>query len=223
MKDTESLLVKPNMADYDAARAAFTWDKAREAMAGLPDGRGLNIAYEAVDRHAAGERAGKEALRFVRADGSVRSLSYAELAAETNAFASVLRALGVGRDDRVFSLLGRSPELYVAVLGTFKNASVFCPLFSAFGPEPVRQRLHLGSGSVLVTTRALYRKKVAPIRDSLPGLRFVLLTDADGNPDPGTLDLAELTTSAPAYQGIASTRPEDMALLHFTSGRRARA
>lgn len=217
-KETGSLRVKPNLADYEAGRAAFTWDEARQALAGLPDGRGLNIAYEAVDRHAAGVRSGREALRFVRADGSTRSLSYADLAGHTSRFASVLRALGIGRGDRVFSLLGRSPELYIAVLGTFKNASVFCPLFSAFGPEPVRQRLHLGTGRVLVTTRALYRKKVAPIRDSLPELRFVLLVDAEGDPEPGTLDLAGLLQSAPADQAIAATQPEDMALLHFTSG-----
>ncbi|MGX1161278.1 acetyl-CoA synthetase [Pseudarthrobacter sp. SLBN-100] len=161
---------------------------------------------------------GKEALRFVRANGSIRSLSYAELAMHTSRFASVLRGLGIGRGDRVFSLLGRSPELYIAVLGTFKNASVFCPLFSAFGPEPVKQRLHLGAGRVLVTTRALYRKKVAPIRDSLPALRFVLLVDAGGNPEPDTLDLAGLLQSAPPDQAIAATQPEDMALLHFTSG-----
>ena len=174
-KEAGSLRVKPNLADYEAGRAAFTWDEARQALAGLPDGRGLNIAYEAVDRHAAGVGSGREALRFVRADGSTRSLSYADLATHSSRFASVLRDLGIGRGDRVFSLLGRCPELYIAVLGTFKNASVFCPLFSAFGPEPVRQRLHLGTGRVLVTTRALYRKKVAPIRDSLPDLRLVLL------------------------------------------------
>lgn len=217
-KDTGSLRVKPNLADYEAERAAFTWDGVRRALAGLPGSGGLNIAYEAVDRHAAGHLAGTEALRFVRADGSIRSLTYAGLAGDTDTFASVLRTLGIGRGDRVFSLLGRSPELYTAVLGTFKNASVFCPLFSAFGPEPVRQRLYLGSGRALITTRALYRKKVAPIRDSLPELRFVLLVDAEGNPEPGTLDLAELLQAAPPDQPIAATQPEDMALLHFTSG-----
>ncbi|MBU8865868.1 acetate--CoA ligase [Paenarthrobacter aromaticivorans] len=208
----------PNLADYEGVRKSFRWDEARRALSGLPGSRGLNIAYEAVDRHAAGSRAGREALRFIRADGSTRSLSYAELALQTGRFAAVLRDLGVGRGDRVFSLLGRSPELYVAVLGTFKNASVFCPLFSAFGPEPVRQRLHLGAGRVLVTTRALYRKKVAPIRDTLPDLRFILLADADGNPEPDTLDLAALLAQAPPDQDIVATQPEDMALLHFTSG-----
>ena len=66
----------------------------------------------------------------------------------------------------MFSLLGRVPELYIAVLGTLKNTSVFCPLFSAFGPEPIRQRLERGDGRVLVTTPALYRRKMAA---SAPG------------------------------------------------------
>ncbi|MDV8147389.1 acetate--CoA ligase [Arthrobacter sp. B10-11] len=215
-KDIRGLAIRPNMVDYDASRASFSWDEARRQLSGMPGG-GVNIAYEAVDRHAAGERAGHEALRFIRADGSARSLTYAELAEQTGRFAGVLHGLGIGRGERVFSLMGRSPELYVAVLGTLKNASVFCPLFSAFGPEPVRQRLHLGSGRALVTTRALYRRKVAPMRDQLPELEHVLLIDAEGKPDPGTLDLAELMRDT-RPRDTASTRAEEMALLHFTSG-----
>ena len=217
-KDPGTFAVTPNLLDYEQTCATFSWDAARRDLSGLPGGRGVNIAYEAVDRHAVGPRADREALRFIRADGTTRSLSYAELAEQTSRFASVLRELGIGREERVFSLLGRMPELYVALLGTLKNASVFCPLFSAFGPEPVRQRLQLGSGRVVVTTRALYRKKIAPIRAELPDLLHVLLVDADGAPEPDTLDLAALMRAAPPYGEIAATQPEDMALLHFTSG-----
>lgn len=217
-KDVAALRVRPNMLDYDAARRDFSWERARQALAGLPGGRGVNIAYEAVDRHVAEGRGAKEALRFVMADGGTKSLSYGDLADGSARFAAVLRTLEVGRGERVFSLLGRSPDLYTAVLGTFKNGCVFCPLFSAFGPEPVRQRLHLGAGRVLVTTRALYRKKVAPLRDTLPELRHVLLVDANGTPEPGTLDLAELLAQVDPSGEIAATQPEDMALLHFTSG-----
>ncbi|MFF2344826.1 acetate--CoA ligase [Pseudarthrobacter sp. NPDC058119] len=217
-KDVAALRVQPNMPDYDAARRDFSWEQARQALAGLPGGRGVNIAYEAVDRHVAEGRGAKEALRFVMADGGTKSLSYGNLADGSARFAAVLRTLEVGRGERVFSLLGRSPDLYTAVLGTFKNGSVFCPLFSAFGPEPVRQRLHLGAGRVLVTTKALYRRKVAPVRDTLPELRHVLLVDAGGSPEPGTLDLAALLAKADPIGGTAATQPEDMALLHFTSG-----
>ena len=215
VKDPAAAAVPPNLADYDAIRATFTWDVARRALEGLPGG-GLNIAHEAVDRHANGPHRDHEALRFVRADGSTRSYSYADLADRAARFAGVLRDLGVGRGDRVFSLLGRGPELYVAVLGALRHGSVFCPLFSAFGPEPVRQRLHLGAGRVLLTTRAYYRKKVAPVRDRLPALEHVLLVD--GPAEPGTLDLAALMAAAEPETAIAHTGPEDVALLHFTSG-----
>src|SRR5688572_11551480 len=133
--------VVPNVVDYEAARSEFTWDDARRPLDGLPDGRGLNIAHEAVDRHAAGPHADRLALRWLGRDGSVTDATYAELAARTNRVANALRQLGVGKGDRVFTLLGRIPELYLTALGTLKNTSVLCPLFSAFGPEPIFQRL----------------------------------------------------------------------------------
>ena len=207
----------PNLADYDAERAAFTWGMARAALDGLPGG-GLNIAHEAVGRHAEGPLGDREALRFVSGGEAVRTLTYAALSEAVSRFAGALRLLGVGRGERVFTLAGRTPELYASVLGTLKAGSVFCPLFSAFGPEPVRQRLELGGARVLVTTRAQYRKKIAALRESLPELRHVLLIDADGEPEPATLDLAELMRSAEPLDEPAPTRPEDPALLHFTSG-----
>ena len=43
---------EPNLVDYESACRHFSWDVARAELDGLPEGRGLNIAYEAVDRHA---------------------------------------------------------------------------------------------------------------------------------------------------------------------------
>ena len=209
--------VVPNIVDYDGARALFTWEKARQALDGLPGNRGLNIAHEAVDRHAGGGRRDRVALRWVARAGSRVEATYGELAARTNRFANVLRGLGVGKGDRVFTLLGRTPELYITVLGTLKNTSVFCPLVSAFGPEPIRQRLALGDARVLVTTPALYRRKVAPIRAALPGLEQVVLVGRSGETE-GTLDFDELMSGAAEAFEIPPTDPEDIALLHFTSG-----
>jgi acetyl-CoA synthetase len=111
------------------------------------------------------------------------------------------------------------PELYIGVLGTLKRRAVACTLFSAFGPEPVRQRLELGDGRVLVTTRVAYRQKVAEARERLPMLEHVLVVDCgDRPPEPGTLDLAALMDAASDDYEIGPTEPEDMALLHFTSG-----
>jgi acetyl-CoA synthetase len=136
--------VTPHIVDLADARARFTWDDARASLDGLPGGRGLNIAHEAVDRHAASDRRDRVAVRWIRRDGRVEASTYRELRASTNRFAHVLEQLGVGPGERVFTLLGRVPALHVAVLGTLKHRSVVCPLFPAFGPEPVRQRLALG-------------------------------------------------------------------------------
>ncbi|WNZ06595.1 acetate--CoA ligase [Streptomyces sp. 11x1] len=210
-------VVLPRLIDYDRARSAFTWSQARMALSGLPGG-GLNIAHEAVDRHAASDRADEAALRCVARDGSVSTVTYWELARRTARFANVLRSLGVGRGERVFTLLGRCPELYTVVLGTLKNTSVLCPLFSAFGPDPVAQRLGLGDARVLVTTADLYRRKVAERRAALPGLEHVILVGPDAEELPGTLSFGGLTAAAPDRFTIPPTSPEDMALLHFTSG-----
>jgi acetyl-CoA synthetase len=205
-----------NLADYDRAVREFSWEKARAELNGLPSGRGLNICHEAVDRHAAGPRATATALRCIARDGAVTEVSYASLRAETSRFANLLQSLGVGKGDRVFSLLGRVPELYVAALGTLKNTSVFSPLFPAFGPEPIRERLSLGDAKVLVTSPQLYERRIAPIRESLPGLEHVLV--AGGPPDPQTIALdAALAACSDEFE-IPPTDPQDMALLHFTSG-----
>ena len=209
----------PNMPDYEEARRTFSWEAARADLDGLPGG-GLNIAHEAVDRHALGDRAHQVALRWLGRAGDRREIDYAELSQLTSRFANVLHGLGIGRGERVFALAGRIPELYVAALGTLKAGSVFCPLFSAFGPEPVRQRLVLGDGAALVTTPALYRRKVAPVRAELSALRHVLLV---GDPAEiatidGALDLRALMAAAAGRFETAATGPDDMALLHFTSG-----
>ncbi len=212
--------VAPNLIDYDQACAEFSWEGARRELDGLPGGRGLNIAHEAIDRHAWGANRERLAIRFISRRGEVRDFTYAGLRALTNRFANVLRNLGIGKGERVFLLSGRIPELYLSALGTLKNGSVFCPLFSAFGPEPIRQRLTIGDGRVLVTTASLYKRKVAEIRASLPALKHVVLigTPEEVRANPGTLDFHALMRSASEEFEIPPTAPEDLALLHFTSG-----
>jgi acetyl-CoA synthetase len=83
----------------------------------------------------------------------------------------------------------------------------------------VAQRLLLGKGRVLVTTESLYRRKVAPVRDRLTDLRHVLVVRESAEPVPeGTVDLAELMAASSDDYEIGPTDPEDLALLHFTSG-----
>ncbi len=218
-KTARDLRVQPHLADYAAECQRFRWDAERDRMGGLPGG-GINMAFEAVDRHAQGARRAQVALRFVGRNVPALDLSYAELSLRCNRFANVLQTLGVGKGDRLFVLAGRIPELYIAVLGALKNGTVVTPMFSAFGPEPIATRITLGAGAVLVTTDVLYRKKIRAMRAQMPTLRHVLLVAEDGGPthEPDTLDLAALLRAATDDFTAVATGPEDPALLHFTSG-----
>ena len=206
-----------NFTNYDECARTFSWSQARALLEGLA-GDGLNIAHEAVDRHVKAGRGEKLALRWIGRDDSIRDFTYAALGAAANRFANVLAQRGVGKGDRVFSLLGRVPELYIAALGTLKNGSVFSPLFSAFGPEPIKARMTIGDARALITTEAFYRRKVEPWRKELVGLKHVFLIECSASPPPDTIDLAATLAQASESFETVRTTPEDMALLHFTSG-----
>ncbi|MGE5625549.1 MAG: acetate--CoA ligase [Bacillota bacterium] len=210
--------VKPNLSDYAHARQVFSWERARAELGGLPGG-GLNMGHAAVDRHAEGTNGNKRAIRFLRKDGRREDYTYTDLKQASDRFMAALRAAGIGKGDRVFALSGRTPEFYIAALGTLKNGSIFCPLFSAFGPEPIRTRLERGGAKLLLTSAALYRRKVQDIRAALPELQQVVLTQAGGAAaPPGARTWDDFMASGSTIAEITPTQPEDMALLHFTSG-----
>lgn len=217
-KNTASMAVQPNLLDYAQTRAAFSWENVRRELSGLPDGNGLNIAHEAVDRHAAGPLGERVAVRCLGKDGTVTDLTYGTLKERSNRFAQLLGRLGMTRGERVFWLAGRIPALYPVFFGTLKNRNVFCPLYSAFGPEPIFQRLERGNARVLVTTERLYQKKVAGLLPRLPELCTVLLIDREQNLDARVLSLPQLMAQSSGAFTIPPTDPEDMAVLHFTSG-----
>jgi len=218
-KKPADLRIAPNWRDSDGARAAFSWPAEAAGLTGLPDG-GLNLAFEAVDRHAAGPRREHLALRILERGGGLREVSYAELGRLTSRFANVLSGLGVRPGARLFVLCNRGLELYLGVLGGLKCGCVVSPLFSAFGPEPLETRLRLGEGSVLLTSATLYRRKVAALRERLPLLEHVLVYDEGGGPTElaGTHDLRALLDAAADEFAVAPTDADSPSLLHFTSG-----
>ncbi|MBM9605285.1 acetate--CoA ligase [Desulfopila inferna] len=217
-KKPHSFTKPPNLSDYASTVASFSWDTIRAEFQGLPESRGFNIAHEAVDRHAGGDLGDHVALLWLGSSGTSRTFTYSELKAQSNRFANILLDLGIGKGDTAFVLAGRIPELYIAALGILKNTSVFCPLFSAFGPEPVFQRLSRGDAKILLTTEHYYRRKVSQLIDKLPLLQYVLLTDIEDHQDDRLRSLPRLMAEASETYDIPSTDPEDIALLHFTSG-----
>jgi len=209
-----------NLCDYDSVCDDFAWQ--------TPSQQQFNICHQAIEKHLNTPVENKVALRWLAKNETVTEFTYGELAQQTSRFASVLQGLGCKTGVRIFSLAGRLPQLYIAALGTLKFGGVFTPLFSAFGPEPIRSRMEIGEANILITTKSLYRKKVSGWWHELPKLTAIIFIDSPcmlnqsatiTEPlDKGCYWLSELLTKADASYPCARTHADDMALLHFTSG-----
>jgi acetyl-CoA synthetase len=210
-----------NLKDYEQVYATFGWGEAEACMTGLPGNNGLNMAYEAVDRHVQVFHQGdKVALRWCPETGPNIDMTFQELMEQTARFANGLAKLGLQQGDAIFALCPRLLEFYVAVLGSLKHRCLFSALFVGFGPGPLHARLQSGHAKVLITTRELYQTKVRNIRVELPDLRYVILIDADPGSvlEKGCISYREwMNDSSPDYE-IAPTSAEQTALIHFTSG-----
>lgn len=89
----------------------------------------LHELFEATADH----RPGRTAVQC----GPLR-MTYQELEESANRLARVLRARGVGREDRVALLLPRSERIYLAMLGVLKAGAAYVPLDSETPLERVR-------------------------------------------------------------------------------------
>ncbi|MDO8453873.1 MAG: acetate--CoA ligase [Sulfurimonas sp.] len=216
-KSINKFPVEPNLINYAHVYKEFRWEGVADEFEGVPAG-GLNIAHEAIDRHANGALAEKTALLWLGQNGERKTYSFAQMKKETAKFANVLKTLGISKGERVFTLSPRIPQLYISVIGVLKNQSVLCPLFSQFGPEPILQRMLRGDAKVLLTTKALFEKKVVPILEKLPELHYILLFDTETHESEKVLSFSRLMEEASDTFEIPYTDPEDMSILHFTSG-----
>jgi len=101
----------------------FQWGDEFEELAWLPGGR-LNMAHEAIDRHANSRLRDKVALIWEGRSGNRETYTFGQLKRLTNRFANVLMSLGIQRGDRVFTYMERVPELYVAFFGIMKAGAI---------------------------------------------------------------------------------------------------
>jgi len=215
----ESMTVKPNL-DLNKTYENFTWESMYDELDWLPGG-GLNMAHEAIDRHANGTKKNKIALIWEGKNGENEEYTFGDLQLLTNKFANVLTSLGIVKGDRVFIFMDRLPELYVAFFGALKSGAVVGPLFSAFGPEPVRDRMQDSGAKVLITQPNL-RAKISEIIPELFELQHILIVNKDGRDsspiDPQDLSYYEEMDKASDQFTTVVTGQYDYSVMHYTSG-----
>jgi acetyl-CoA synthetase len=212
-----------NMPDYEKACAEFHFEDVEKEFTWNETGR-VNLAHEAIDRHAEGWRKNKVALYADGPDGA-RKFTFLDLKLLSNKFANVLKSLGISRGDRVFTYMGRYPELYIAAIGTVKNGSVWGPLFGGFRAEAVMDRLEDSGAKVLVTTPDLKESSVDEIVESLPDLKYVIVAKSEGVELSGerTVSFEEEMKGASNNHQTEWMDREDPVMMHYTSGTTGKA
>ncbi|MBO7744973.1 acetate--CoA ligase [Paenibacillus sp. MWE-103] len=202
-----------NMASYNETYEAFNFEQLERQFSWHGTGK-VNMAYEAIDRHVEAGRGDKIAL-YYSDNARDESYTFAEMAKQSNRFANVLRGLGIGKGERVFIFMPRTPELYFGLLGALKVGAVVGPLFEAFMETAVRDRLLDSGATAIVTTPALLSR--IP-RSELPDLKHVIVFGDDVQTGEGIVDYkAEMAAASDAAE-IEWLGREDGLILHYTSG-----
>lgn len=208
--------VKANLEDYESAYATFSWEDGKREIGYFAGGK-LNAAYNAVDRHLHDGRRNKVALYCVDADNRLELFTFQDIYYMSNRLGNALKSLGVQKGDRVFVFLPRIPELYVSTIAISKIGAVVGPLFSAFGPDALRDRLQDSGAKVIITTPAL-KPKLDEIRDQLPDLEYVIVVRSDDKLKRGEISYEELLVDASEQLQPEHMDPEDPLYLLYTSG-----
>ena len=190
----------------------------------------LNLCHNCVDRHAAGERAGKTALLWEGEPGEVRRLTYNDLHSEVQRFANVLKDLGVQRGDRVAIYMGVCPEQAVALLACARIGAVHSVIFGGFAAHALVDRINDAQCVALVTQDGSFRRgaevRLKEIADEAltqcPSIRKVVVFQRTGREIAMTSD-----RDVWWHEAIAAAAPEcaaewmdaeDPLYLLYTSG-----
>jgi acetyl-CoA synthetase len=110
-----------------------------------------NIFHNAIERHLDGPNRDKVAVIWESEQGETKTYTYAQLAAEINRFANVLKSQGVKKGDRVTIYLPRVTELLIAMLAVAKIGAMHSVVYGGFSTEALHSRILDAQSNVLIT------------------------------------------------------------------------
>ncbi len=194
----------------------------------------LNVSYNCLDRHVAAGGGDKVAFHWEGEPGDTRTITYAQLLADVERFANVLKGLGVARGDRVAIYMPMIPELPVAMLACTRIGAVHSVVFGGFSSDALRDRIVDAEAKALVTADGGWRKGAAvPLKanadaalDHTPSIENVVVvrrTGADVDMRQGRDHWwHELVDVAEAHCAPEAMEAEDLLYLLYTSGTTAK-
>lgn len=208
-KQPDQFKLKPNLSDLASAYAnPNPWQTIDQELKYF-DNHGINLAYNAVDKHLGTATESKTALLWEGDRGETASYTYGDLARLSNQYANYLTGLGVTKGDRVFFFLPRIPVMYAAFLGTLKCGAIAGMLFSAFQEQALLDRLENSQAVALFTTKEL-STRVMSVRNKLPQLKHLIIVDSPEF-------LGGISKQSDKFKCV-ETMPDDYAFMLYTSG-----
>jgi acetyl-CoA synthetase len=200
----------------------------------------LNASVNCLDRHVRGARRNKAAFIWEGEPGDRRTLTYWDLYREVNAFANVLKSLGVTRGDRVALYMPLIPELAISMLACARIGAVHSVVFGGFSAESLRDRINDAQAVALVTADGGYRRgQIVPLKQmadealgGTPSIKNVVVvqrhasTAPGAGPTPITVQMQEgrdhwyhrLMQDAQPFCEPEAMDAEDMLYILYTSG-----
>src|SRR5690606_56619 len=171
--------------NYEEIAENFDWTEVEKEFSWYESGK-VNMAHEAIDRHADSDRKNKVALYYKDLNRK-ESYTFYEMKRMTNRAANLLKAHSdLEKGDRIFIFMPRSPELYFTMFGALKMGLIVGPLFEAFMEGAIYDRLDDSGAKAIITTPDLLGR--VPF-DRLPELKTVFLVGENVTEDNHTVDV----------------------------------
>jgi acetyl-CoA synthetase len=117
-----------------------------------------NVAYNCLDRHVETGRGGVAALIAINERGDREVHTYAQLLHEVTRTAGSLRAMGIGRGDRVAVYMPTCAEAIILMLACLRIGAIHIVVFAGFGANALAERIKLSGAKALFASDVTYRR-----------------------------------------------------------------
>ena len=190
----------------------------------------LNVSYNCLDRHVLAGRGERVAFYWEGEPGDSRVVTYAELLAEVQKFANVLKSLGIRKGDRVNIYLPMIPEAAVAMLACARIGAAHSVVFGGFSSQSLSDRINDAGAKLLITADGGWRRgEVFALKSqadealkSTTTIEHVVVVKRGNNPVPMTpgrdVWYHEAMAGADAVCDAEPMEAEHLLFLLYTSG-----
>lgn len=148
---------------------------------------------------------------------NTRMVTYSQILNESKSIASWLKRIGLKKGDRVAIYMPMIPEIVSVMLGAVRAGMILVPLFSGFGPEPIRVRIEDSEAKVIFTVdKSIRRGKEVGMLRNLEGLNIAKVVLNRGGTKGDFYDYKDVIRTSGDY--VENTGTEDPMMIIYTSG-----